>query len=104
MSEFHKLPSFGELERSKKWGFGDAFEILCNDAIVLAKSYDEGETQFNNVLKALRDIWVTIEDSIRREKIQIERGELTDISEGPMLVSNSNIVVINKKVELHLQI
>jgi hypothetical protein len=65
MSEFHKLPSFGELERSKKWGFGDAFEILCNDAIVLAKSY-------------------------------IESGKLNDLSEGPMLVINSNIVVINK--------
>ena len=96
MSEFHKLPSFGELERSKKWGFGDAFEILCNDAIVLAKSYDEGTTKFNNVFQSLTDVWTTIEDSILRGEIRIESGELTDLSEGPMLVRNSNIVVINK--------
>ena len=96
MSEFHKLPSFGELERSKKWGFGDAFEILCNDAIVLAKSYDEGTTEFNDVFKSLMDVWATIEDSMSRGEIRIESGKLNDLSEGPMLVRNSNIVVINK--------
>ena len=96
MSEFHKLPSFGELERSKKWGFGDAFEILCNDAIVLAKSYDEGTTEFNDVFKSLMDVWTTIEDSMSRGEIRIESGKLNDLSEGPMLVRNSNIVVINK--------
>jgi hypothetical protein len=96
MSEFYKLPSFRELERSSKWGFGDAFEILCNDAIVLAKSFDEGTTEFNDVLTALIDVWATIEDSILRGEIRIESGKLNDLSEGPMLVRNSNIVVINK--------
>jgi hypothetical protein len=96
MSEFHKLPSFGELEHSNVWGFGDAFEILCNDATILAKSFDEGTTEFNDVFKSLMDVWAAIEDSIRRGKIRIESGKLIDLSEGLMQVSNPNVVVINK--------
>jgi hypothetical protein len=96
MSEFYKFPSFRELERSSKWGFGDAFEILCNDAIVLAKSFDEGTTEFNDAFKSLMDVWAAIEDSIRRGKIRIESGDLMDLSEGLMQVSNPNVVVINK--------
>ena len=42
------------------------------------------------------DVWATIEDSILRGEIRIESGKLNDLSEGPMLVRNSNIVVINK--------
>ena len=39
MNEFHKLPSLGELERSNNWGFGDAFQLLCDYTNILANAF-----------------------------------------------------------------
>jgi hypothetical protein len=97
MNEFHKLPSLGELERSNNWGFGDALKLLCNYTLMLANAYDSGRTGFDDVFKALTDVWTAIEDSISDGEIRVKSGRLMDLSEGPMLTNNPNVVVIDKE-------
>ena len=97
MNEFHKLPSLGELERSNNWGFGDIFELLCNHTHIFPKAFDEGRTKFEHIYKALTGVWTTIEDSISLGVIRVKSGRLMDLSEGPMLTNNPNVVVLDKK-------
>jgi len=97
MNEFHKLPSLGELERSNNWGFGDAFQLLCDHTNILANAFHSGKPGFIKIDTALRDVWTTIEDSISDGKIRVNSGRLVDLSEGLLLTENLNIVVIDKK-------
>ena len=97
MNEFHKLPSLGELERSNNWGFGDAFEILCNYTTVLAKAFDSGKSGVIKIDVALRDVWTTMENAISDGKIQVKSGRLIDLADGLLLTENSNAVVIDKE-------
>lgn len=46
---------------------------------------------------ALRDVWTTMEDAISDGKIRVKSGKLSDLSDGPLLTENSNIVAIDKK-------
>ena len=97
MNEFHKLPSLGELERSNNWGFGDAFQLLCDYTNILANAFHSGKPGFIKIDTALRDVWTTIEDSISDGKIRVKSGELNKLSEGLLLTENPNIVVLDKK-------
>ena len=97
MNEFHKLPSLGELECSNNWGFGDAFEILCNYTTVLAKAFDSGKSGVIKIDVALRDVWTTMENAISDGKIQVKSGRLIDLADGLLLTENSNAVVIDKE-------
>ncbi len=97
MNELYTLPSLGELERSNNWGFGDAFQLLCDYTNILANAFHSGKPGFIKIDTALRDVWTTIEDSISDGKIQVKSGELNKLSEGLLLTENPNIVVLDKK-------
>jgi hypothetical protein len=102
MSNFETL--IGKLEHSNEWGFGDAFELLCDQTNILANAFDSGRTGFIKVSTALEDVWTTMEDSINKGKIRVrsgkakdESGELEGLSGGLLLAKNPNIVVLDKK-------
>ncbi len=97
MNEFNKVPSLETLERSNNWGFGDAFQLLCDYTNILANAFHSGKSGFIKIDTALRDVWTTIEDSISDGKIGVKSGRLVDLSEGLLLTENPNIVVIDKK-------
>jgi hypothetical protein len=97
MNESSYLTLLGKLEHSDSWGFGDAFELLCFHIRVYANGLDLGREQFFKVDMSLRDVWTTIEDAISEGKIRVTNGKLSDLSEGPFLTNNSNIVSIDKK-------
>ena len=91
------LTLLGKLEHSDSWGFGDAFELLCFHTRVFANAFDSGREQFIKIDMALRDVWTTMEDAISDGKIRVKSGKLSDLSDGPLLTENSNIVAIDKK-------
>jgi len=91
------LTLLGKFEHSDSWGFGDAFQLLCDHTNILANAFDSGRDGFEKIDTALRDVWTTIEDSISDGKIRVKSGKLSDLSAGPMFTENSNVVVIDKK-------
>ena len=97
MKESSYLTLLGKFEHSDRWGFGDAFELLCDHTNVLANAFDSGRDGFEKIDTALRDVWTTIEDSISDGKIRVKSGKLSALSAGPMFTENSNVVVIDKK-------
>ena len=97
MNESSYLTLLGKLEHSDSWGFGDAFELLCFHTRVFANAFDSGREHFIKIDMALRDVWTTMEDAISDGKIRVKTGKLSDLSEGPLLTENSNIVAIDKK-------
>ena len=97
MNESSYLTLLGKLEHSDSWGFGDAFELLCFHTRVFANAFDSGREQFIKIDMALRDVWTTMEDAISDGKIRVKSGKLSDLSDGPLLTENSNIVAIDKK-------
>ena len=97
MKESSYLTLLGKFEHSDNWGFGDAFELLCFHTRILANAFDSGRDGFEKIDTALRDVWTTIEDAISEGKIRVANGKLSDLSEGPLLTNNSNVVVIDKK-------
>jgi len=62
-----------------------------------ANAFDSGREQFIKIDMALRDVWTTMEDAISDGKIRVKSGKLSDLSDGPLLTENSNIVAIDKK-------
>lgn len=97
MNESSYLTLLGKLEHSDSWGFGDAFELLCFHTRILASGFDSGRENFIKIDMALRDVWTTMEDAISEGKVRVTGGKLSDLSEGPLLTNNSNIVSIDKK-------
>ena len=97
MNESSYLTLLGKLEHSDSWGFGDAFELLCFHTRVFANAFDSGREHFIKIDMALRDVWTTMEDAISDGKIRVKSGKLSDLSDGPLLTNNSNIVAIDKK-------
>ena len=97
MKKSSYLTLLGKFEHSDSWGFGDAFELLCDHTNVLANAFDSGRDGFEKIDTALRDVWTTIEDSISDGKIRVKGGKLIDLSEGLMLTKNPNKVVVDKK-------
>ena len=97
MNESSYLTLLGKLEHSDSWGFGDAFELLCFHTRVFANAFDSGREHFIKIDMALRDVWTTMEDAISDGKIRVKSGKLSDLSDGPLLTENSNIVAIDKK-------
>ena len=97
MNESSYLTLLGKLEHSDSWGFGDAFELLCFHTRVFANAFDSGREHFIEIDMALRDVWTTMEDAISDGKIRVKSGKLSDLSDGPLLTENSNIVAIDKK-------
>lgn len=97
MNESSYLTLLGKLEHSDSWGFGDAFELLCFHTRVFANAFDSGREHFFKIDIALRDVWTTMEDAISDGKIRVKSGRLSDLSDGPLLTENSNIVTIDKK-------
>ena len=63
----------------------------------MANAFESGRAGFEKIEKALMDVWTTIEDSISDGEIRIKSGKLIDLSAGPILTENSNIVVIDKE-------
>ena len=92
-----KLPLLESLERSDNWGFGDAFELICDHTNILANAFHAGKPGFVKIDMALRDVWTTIEDSISNGNIRVKSGKLIELSEGLMLTENPNTVVLDKK-------
>ena len=97
MNESSYITLLGKLEHSDSWGFGDAFELLCFHTRVFANAFDSGRENFIKIDMALRDVWTTMEDAISEGKVRVTGGKLSDLSEGPLLTNNSNIVSIDKK-------
>lgn len=97
-----KNPLLDKLEHSDAWEFCDAFELLCFYTHVLANAFESGRSGFEKIENALIDVWTTIEDSIADGKIRVKSGNLMDLSAGPMLIENSNRVVIDRKGFLSL--
>ena len=97
MNNSSYLTLLGKLEHSDSWGFGDAFELLCFHTRVFANAFDSGREHFIKIDMALRDVWTTMEDAISDGKIRVKSGKLSDLSDGPLLTENSNIVAIDKK-------
>ena len=97
MNESSYRTLLGKLEHSDSWGFGDAFELLCFHTRVFANAFDSGREHFIKIDMALRDVWTTMEDAISDGKIRVKSGKLSDLSDGPLLTENSNIVAIDKK-------
>ena len=97
MNESSYLTLLGKLEHSDSWGFGDSFELLCFHTRIFANAFDPGRGQFIKIDTALMDVWTTMEDAISDGKIRVKSGKLSDLSDGPLLTKNSNIVAIDKK-------
>ena len=97
MNESSYMTLLGKLEHSDNWGFGDAFELLCDHTNILAKAFDAGRTGFDNTFKALMDVWTTMEDSISLGEIRVKSGRLIDLAGGLMMTENPNVLVLDKE-------
>ena len=97
MNESSYMTRLGKLEDSDSWGFGDAFELLCDHTNILAKAFDAGRTGFDNTFKALMDVWTTMEDSISLGEIRVISGRLIDLAGGLMMTENPNALVLDKE-------
>jgi len=87
----------GKLEHSDSWGFGDAFELICDHTNILARAFDAGRTGFDNTFKALMDVWTTMEDSISLGEIRVKSGQLIDLAGGLLMTENPNVLVLDKE-------
>ena len=97
MNESSYMTLLGKLEHSDNWGFGDAFELLCDHTNILAKAFDAGRTGFDNTFTALMDVWTTVEDSISIGEIRVKSGRLIDLAGGLMMTENPNVLVLDKE-------
>ena len=97
MNESSYMTLLGKLEHSDSWGFGDAFELLCDHTNILAKAFDAGRSGFDNTFKALMDVWTTMEDSISLGEIRVKSGRLIDLAGGLMMTENPNVLVLDKE-------
>ena len=97
MNESSYLTLLGKLEHSDSWGFGDAFELLCDHTKILANAFNSGQPGFLKIDMALRDLWTSMEESISEGKIHVKSGKLIDLSDGLLLTRNPNTVVLDKK-------
>ena len=97
MNESSYMTLLGKLEHSDNWGFGDAFELLCDHTNILAKAFDAGRTGFDNTFTALMDVWTTVEDSISLGEIRVKSGRLIDLAGGLLMTENPNVLVLDKE-------
>ena len=97
MNESSYMTRLGKLEHSDSWGFGDAFELLCDHTNILARAFDAGRTGFDDTFTALMDVWTTVEDSISLGEIRVKSGRLMDLAGGLMMTENLNVLVLDKE-------
>ena len=97
MNESSYMTLLGKLEHSDSWGFGDAFELLCDHTNILARAFDAGRTGFDNTFTALMDVWTTVEDSISLGEIRVKSGRLIDLAGGLLMTENPNVLVLDKE-------
>ena len=97
MNESSDMTLLGKLEHSDSWGFGDAFELLCDHTNILARAFDAGRNGFDNTFKALMDVWTTMEDSISLGEIRVKSGRLIDLAGGLLMTENPNTLVLDKE-------